>query len=77
MYKQENEMQNIYPPYLIESIEYWERVKDSRFEWDLGYEDLRSSINMAEADGIISNAEAWDLRKHYLKMEKYGHDKHN
>ena len=70
-------MQNIYPPYLIESIEYWERVKDSRFEWDLGYEDLRSSINMAEADGIISNAEAWDLRKHYLKIEKYRHDKHN
>ena len=63
-------MTGIYPPYLIDSIEYWEQVKDDPLEWDLGYEDLKSSINMAEVDGIISSAEAWDLRKQYLNMER-------
>ncbi len=38
-------IKGLYPPYLEESIEYWLSVKDKRYEWDLGYEDLRSSIN--------------------------------
>lgn len=61
---------DIYPPYLIESINYWNSVKDDRYQWDLGYEDLKSSINMAEADGIISSSEAWELREHYLGMKR-------
>ena len=61
--------QKLYPPYLIDSIEYWEKVKDDRMIWDTGYEDLRASINMAEADGIITSSEAWELRSHYLGMD--------
>ena len=63
-------IKGLYPPYLEESIEYWLSVKDKRYEWDLGYEDLRSSINIAEVEGDISSEEAWMLRKHYLGMEK-------
>lgn len=61
---------NIYPPYLLDSIKYWESVKDNKYRWDLGYEDLKASINMAEADSIISSAEAWNLREHYLGMKR-------
>lgn len=66
------ELKDIYPPFLVDSIEYWNSVKDDKMQWDLGYEDLRSSINIAEVEGMISSAEAWELRRTLLGMGPNG-----
>lgn len=66
------ELKDIYPPFLVDSIEYWNSVKDDKMQWDLGYEDLKASINMAEVGGAITHEEAWDLRRTLLGMDPNG-----
>ena len=57
------------PPYLQESISYWLSVKDNRLRRDLGFEDLRASINMAQYGGAITKEEADYLRDKYVPLK--------
>ncbi len=56
------------PTYLQKSIDDYIAAINRKDEvsWDLYYCDLKSSINMAEADNNISIVEANLLREYYL-----------
>ncbi|MBQ3664425.1 MAG: hypothetical protein II914_09885 [Clostridia bacterium] len=64
------------PAYLRESIDAmnasWEIMdaggKD--IHWDLNWCELYSDINYAETERQISSAQAWHLRREYLRMEE-------
>lgn len=40
------------------------------YHWDLAYEELYSSINVAETGQEISSEQAWYLREKYLGLER-------
>lgn len=54
------------PEYLQLSIRDWLANKDDRYRWDMYYDDLYSSINMAQHGGEITEEEANELRAKYL-----------
>lgn len=63
------------PPFLEESLtkmkKTWEILDGggSSTQWDLDWDELNSSINVAEVEGIISSENARYLRRKYLRME--------
>lgn len=64
------------PPYLKISLENmiksWELIDrgEKDLHWDLYWCELNADINAAEADGLLTNDEAWFLREKYLRMKR-------
>lgn len=64
------------PDLLAESIEAmknaWEKLDhgEEYLHWDCDYCSLQSDINSAEVNQIISEEQAWYLRKKYLGLER-------
>lgn len=63
------------PDFLWESIqtmeEAWKKLDAGQeyLRWDCDYCNLQSDINNAQVNQIISEEQAWYLRKKYLRME--------
>lgn len=49
----------------------WERLDsgENYLRWDCDFCELQTDINNAEVNGLISTAQAWHLRKKYLRLE--------
>lgn len=64
------------PTFLKESIKLmkksWDIIDDGKEDmmWDAYWCELNSNINCAEVEQIISEEQAWYLRKKYLRMER-------
>ena len=56
------------PDWLNKSIREYEENKESSL-WDCYYCELQSDINVAEVENIITNEQAWYLRKKYLGLD--------
>ena len=57
------------PEWLCESIRNFENGKDSSL-YDCYYCELQSDINVCEVESLITEEQAWYLRRKYLEIER-------